>query len=334
MSIFKRRGRAIRLATTSLLLIALLALIAACGDDDDNGGGSPTATGTASEAAPSASATEPTASFPFTFTDSTGEDVTIGEQPERILSYSPAATEVLYAVGAGDQVVAVDEFSNYPEEAITKQRLTYSDPSPEIALAEEPDLVIMATRQEGQVEQFRALDITVVLLAEPEDLQGVLDQIETIGTLTGHSEEAEALIADLQDRIDTVTTKVADIEEGPKVFYEITPDLYTVSPDSFIGGVLTTLKARNIAEGATTAFPQLSAEVVIAEDPEVIILTDGSPTSGGQSPETVAARPGWSTITAVVEGRIHAVDPDVFSRPGPRIVDALEELAELLYPEQ
>lgn len=315
------RRRALRLAALSLLLLPLV-LGVACGDDDDEPG----------TATPADTATE-AAAFPVTITDSSGATVTVAEAPARILSYSPAITEILFAIGAGDQVVAVDEFSNYPPEAVALQKLTYSDPAPEQAVAEEPDLVFMSGRQEGQVEQFRALELTVVFLEEPPDVAGILQQIRDIGRLTGHAGEAEALADSLQARIDAIAEKLESVDEGPRVFVELTPDLYTVAPESFIGGLLTLVKAKNIAAGATSAFPQLSAEVVIDEDPEVIILTDGTPDSGGQSLETLRARPGWDAITAVKEGRVHAVDPDIFSRPGPRIVDALEELVALLYPD-
>lgn len=321
-SIFSRTG-----PLMALLAIALLAA-SACGGDDSS-------SATSAAAAPStnsATTATPAASFPFTLTDSGGTTVTFKEAPKRIISYSPGATEVLFAVGAGGQVVGVDKFSDYPPETATKAKLEYSKPAPEPALALQPDLVIMATRQESQVKQFRDLGMTVLLFKEPEDLKGVLDQVRTIGKLTGHPTDGERLASGMQERLDAIQKRVASVTDGPLVFYELSPDLYTAAPNTFIGALLTLLKARNVAQGATTQFPQLSAETVISANPQVVLLADGG-ASGGQSLETVKSRPGWSNLAAVKNGRVFAVHGNVFNRPGPRVVDALEQLVGILYPD-
>ena len=133
----------------------------------------------------------------------------------------------------------------------------------------------------------------------------------------------------MQARIETVRRQLSDVEQGPRVFFELDPLLYTVGPDSFIGSLLTTLKAQNIAEDAGGPFPQISVETVVERDPQVILFTD----SATESPETIAGRAGWDTITAVQEGRVFPVQSDLVSRPGPRIVEGLESLAMLLYPD-
>ncbi len=321
--------RSIFSRTRPLLALVAIALLAAnaCGGDDSS-----PAPSTATAQPPVASATAtPVASFPFTLTDSGGTAVTFKEAPRRIISYSPGATEILFAVGAGGQVVGVDRFSDYPSETSTKTKLEYSNPAPEPALALQPDLVIMATRQEGQVKQFRDLGMRAVLFKEPEDLKGVIAQVRTIGKLTGHSNDGDKLANGMQQRIDAIQKRVASVTDGPLVFYELSPDLYTAAPNTFIGALLTLLKAKNVAQGATTQFPQLSAETVINANPQVILLADG--TSGGQSLETVKSRPGWSNLLAVKNGRVFAVDVNVYNRPGPRVVDALEQLVGILYPD-
>ncbi|HJN92741.1 MAG TPA: ABC transporter substrate-binding protein, partial [Dehalococcoidia bacterium] len=250
--------------------------------------------------------------------------------PDRIISYSPGATEILFAIGAGDRVVATDTFSNFPEAVATLPKLEYTGPNPEPALGLEPSVVIMATQQEQQIAQFRDLGMRVLFVREADSLEGVLQNVLDLGTLTGRAEEATALVDSLQARIDAVAETLADIATGPVVFYELDASLYSASPDTFIGGVLSQLKARNVAAGASSPFPQLTAEAVIAADPEVVLLGDAP---YGESLESVAARPGWAGVSAVVEGRVFGVDPDVMNRPGPRIVDGLETLAALLYPE-
>ena len=155
-----------------------------------------------------------------------------------------------------------------------------------------------------------------------------------MGRIVGRTREAQELTKAMEARIQAVRDKVATIEQGPLVFYELDPLLYTVSPTSFIGSLFTILKAQNVADEAEGDFPKLSAEVIIQRDPEVIMLADAAQfTPQKETPETVAARPGWGSIRAVEQGRIYAVSPSLVSRPGPRIVQGLEELAALLYPD-
>jgi len=135
----------------------------------------------------------------------------------------------------------------------------------------------------------------------------------------------------MEEGIDAITDRLVDVVEGPRVYHELDNTFFTVAPDSFVGDFYNLLEAQNIAEGATTAYPQLTQEEVLARDPEVIILADGD---AGESPETVKARPGWGAISAVKNDRVYVVDPDIISRPSPRVVEGLEELARFLYPEK
>ena len=267
--------------------------------------------------------------FPITVAGSDGHELTLEERPTRIVSYSPGATETLFAIGAGDQVVAADEFSDYPDKTALLERVRYTDPDPERAIELEADLVILAGQQEAQVEQLRRLGLPVLFNRTPETVEGIFDSILLLGRATGHDEEATALIAEMQRRIEAVATRIADVERGPAVFYELTDDLYTASPDTFIGGMLHLLRAQNIANGATSPFPQLTTEAVIAADPQVILLADGE----WVSVESVSARPGWAGVAAVADGRVYPVDPDLGNRPGPRIVEAIEGMARLFYPD-
>ena len=254
------------------LLLSLAALAVACGDGGE------------SEPAPTSDAG---GGFPRTVVDSSGAEVVIEAPPQRIISYSPAATEILFAIGAGSRVVATDKFSNYPAETSDLPKLEYSSPDPEAALAHEPDLVLFATRQREQVQQFRDLGMTLLFIEEAESIESVFDSIILFGELSGNERQAQSLVASMRERIEAVTRAIDDIEQGPRVFYEITADLYTASPDTFIGSMLSLLKAQNVAAGAESPFPQLSAEAVIEADPQLVLLSDAafgeSPGDGGHA---------------------------------------------------
>lgn len=310
-----------------LLLVSTLVvgLALACG------GGEPTPSVTPT------SITVPTAiQDPYvtiTVTDSRGMDVVFDEAPQRIVSLSPAHTEILYALGLGDRVVGTDSFSDFPPDAGKKPTVGDAFTLNLEALFElEPDLVY--TTWEAHVADVERLGIRVLYLFTATDLQAVLDNIVLMGRITDREEEARAVLADMEARINAVVDRLAAVEKGPRLFYELDPGLFTLGPDTFIGNILEILKVQNVAEGANSPFPQLSAEVIVEKDPEVIILGDSKEyLSSGITVAEVEARPGWSGITAVVEGQVYSFDDSLISRPGPRIVDGIEQLAELLYPE-
>jgi iron complex transport system substrate-binding protein len=314
-----RRSNPLRLIPPRVGFLVIFASLA-CGS---SGGEAPAPAATGSAAGASA--------FPLSVTDSSGKTLTLDQAPRRIISDSPGATETLFAVGAGPAVVAVDRFADYPAETAALPRLEYSRPTAEPALALSPDLVIMATRQEAQVEAFRAVGLSVLYLKEPADIRGVIESVRLIGKVTGHLEAAEALAGDMERRIAAVEAKMRGVTRGPVVYYELTPDLYSAAPESFIGGLLSLVGAKNVAAGTNTPFPQLSQETVLKADPEVVLLADAG-ASGGQSLATLKERPGWSAMRAVQSGRVHEIDANVYSRPGPRIVEALEALVKLFYP--
>lgn len=318
----------------ALLLLVVAVLATACG-----GGGElvePTATPVASPTtAPTPSPTpspSPTSEpeFPLTITDDRGREIVIEAQPRRIASLSAAHTEILFAIEAGGQVVAVDLTSNFPAEAQELSQLDAFTPNLETIAGVIPDLVLIFFDPGDLIASLERLDLTVIFLETPAEVEGVFRHIELLGEATGRSQEAERLVSNMRERIEGITDKLAEIQQGPRIFHELDPTLFTVGPGSFIDDVYGLLKAQNIAADTGQPFPQLSNEVVIAADPEVIILADEVP---GETPDTVAARAGWRNISAVTSGRIYIVDPDIIGRPGPRIVEGLEVLASLLYAE-
>lgn len=300
----------------ALLAVAALVLVA-CGDDD-------------SDATPTPEETGAPGGFPVTITDDTGTGVTIDAQPEAIVTLSPSFAEVLFAIGAGDAVAAVDENTDFPAEAAGLPKVSGFEPNLEELVALEPDLVLMSFDPSGLQASLAEAGIPSLFLSNPADLDGVYEQIETIGAASGHPGEAETVTADMKAEIDEVVGQLADVTQGPRAFHELDNTLFTIGPGSFQDSIYTLLKAQNIAQSTGEPFPQLTSEAVIAADPEVIALADGE---FGESLETVAARPGWGSITAVTTGRVNPVDDDLLSRPGPRVVDGVKELASVLYPE-
>lgn len=278
-----------------------------------------------------AGATPVAAAFPLTVTDDLGRTVTFERAPARIISIVPSNTEILFALGLGDRVVALDAYSDYPPETKDKPKVgDYLNPDIEGMVAAQPDLVLAAGSNDATViPALDRLGIPAVAL-EPENLGDVLANIDLIGRLAGVPERAAALSCALAARTAAVEAAVAGADR-PRVFFEISTDLYTAGPGSFVDDLIARAGGTNVAADAAIAWPQLNAEAVVAADPEVILLVDHE---AGVTPESVAARPGWSEISAVKDGRIVQLAPDPVVRPGPRLVDGLEELARALHPDR
>jgi iron complex transport system substrate-binding protein len=297
-------------------LTALVLALAACGDSaegDDEG----------------AAASSSAADFPVTLTADNGE-VTIEEQPAAIVSLSPTATETLFTIGAGDQVEAVDDNSTHPAEAPITDLSAFT-PNAEAIVAYEPDLVVLSDDQNGIVDALESLDVPVLLLGAAEDLDDAYAQMELLGEATGHAEEAADAAADVRDRIQAAVDSVPADAAGQKVFHELGPELYSADSSTFIGSIYGLLGLENIADGApdpSGGYPQLSAEYVVEQAPDLIVLADTR--CCDQSAATVAERPAFAAVPAVVDGRVVEADDDVASRWGPRIADFAETVAEAL----
>ena len=311
-------------------LIAVLVFAAACGDDD---GGTDVTPAEAqkffdcSEAFPGSA--PDAAAFPAEVTDGSGRSVTIEAAPLAIASLSAGHTEILYAIGAGDAMTAVDNTSDCPVATSSLEHMDAFSPSVESIVALEADVVVLFFDPVDLVQSLADLGVTVLMMPSPSSITGVYDQIEILGDATGHATEADDLIASMKVAVAEITESVDGLD-APTFFHEVDNTYYTAGPGSFIADLYDELGADNIAESTGQAFPQMSAEAIIVADPQVIILADED---AGESPETVAARPGWDVIAAVTDGRVYVVSPDIISRPGPRLVEALETLAALLYLE-
>lgn len=314
-------------ATTMAIVFGLVA--GACGDDDAStvqSGDRPDGTETT---AADDSATGDEGAFPVTVSADNGE-VTIEARPEAIVSVSPTGTEMLFAIGAGDQVVAVDEYSYYPEEAPVTD-LSGFQPNVEAIAGYEPDLVVLSNDPGDVVDGLDLLGIPAIVLDGAADLDAAYSQIELLGAATGHVGDAAELVGQMQAEIDEIVDGLPeDLVEGT-YYHELGPEYYSITSDTFIGEVYALLGLRSIgdaADGAASSggYPQLSAEFIVDADPDYIFLADAE--CCDQSPETVAARPGWGTMSAVTGDRVVVVDEDIASRWGPRIVDFLRQVAE------
>ena len=266
---------------------------------------------------------KPKPAFPVTIKAANGA-VTITKRPARIVSLSPSTTEDLYAVGAGRQVVAVDELSNYPTRA-PRTKLSGYTPNVEAIAGYRPDLVIV--RSEAGVAQLRRLGITVLQLKEAGDLAQAYAQVLQVGRATGHTKQATSVVRWMRRQINAELRSIQGRPRQLSVYHELTTDFYSATSATFIGRVYRLLGLRNIADEATAAgsYPQLSAEFIVASNPDLIVLADSK--CCGQSLSTVAARPGWSDIDAVRNRHVVAMDDDIASRWGPRIVAFVRAVA-------
>lgn len=264
--------------------------------------------------------------FPVTVSAANG-DVVLETRPTRIISISPTATEMLFALGAGDQVVAVDEFSTFPESAPITD-LSGFQPSVEAIASYEPDLVIVSFDPNELVASLLAVGIPVLLAPSVATFDDVYAQIEQLGAATGNVAEASELVANMQAEIDEIVAGLADIAIAPTYYHELGPELYTATSATFIGEVYATLGFVNIADAADVdgfGFPQLSAEWILDQNPDFIFLADTLCCAA--SAESIAERPGWDGLDAVINGRVVELDDDVASRWGPRVVDLLRAIA-------
>ena len=336
------RSRERRTTRTLIGLAAGLSLVAAaCGSDSDES--SPATQDTEAETVDTEAETVDTADGDATTEDTTtdGTDEATagsaptdtaameeGEVPERIVSLSPTHTEILFAIGAGDQVVAVDDFSNFPAEALElPNELSGFEPNIEAIAAYEPDLVVLSS--DGAVAQLDELGIATWVGPAASSFDDTYTQIEQLGAETGHVGDAAELVGSMQTRIDEIVANAPETETPLTYFHELSPDLFSVTSDTFIGQQYELLGLENIAgssaDGDGNQYPQLNAEAVIEASPDLIFLADTK--CCGETSDSVAARPGWDAIAAVQNGNVIEMDDDIASRWGPRIVDYLEAVA-------
>lgn len=275
------------------------------------------------------------ADFPVTLTDALNHSVTLRARPDRIVSMAPSNTEILFALGAGPQVAGVTTYCNYPPEAAEKPNVgEFSRSSLESIVSLDPDLVLAARFNPMDVlEGLRRLDIPVFALA-PSRLSDVLDTIEQIGRLSGHAAAADSLARTMRSRISRVRRAVACVPDSarPLVLWgRLEAPMYTAGPGGYLNDLINLAGGRNIAADARVDWPQIGLETVVDRNPDVIIVSGGD-ANIGRDLKRLRNTGGWREVGAVIHGRIYNVDPDLLQRPGPRIVDGLEQLCRILHP--
>jgi iron complex transport system substrate-binding protein len=265
------------------------------------------------------------AGFPVTLETPAGK-VEVRQRPTRVVSLSPTATEMLFALGAGGQVVAVDDYSNYPP-AAPKTKLSALEPNVEAIAGYRPDLVVFATDPGDLASSLRRLEIPAVALPAATRLDDTYAQLQQLGKATGHPAEAEALVASMRAEIQQIVAS-ARLERPLTYYHELDKSLFSATSKTFIGQLYAQLGLENVADRADkdgSGYPQLSAEYVVKADPDLIFLADTK--CCAQSAKTVAARAGWDQVRAVRDGAVVELDDDVASRWGPRVVDFLRTVA-------
>lgn len=269
--------------------------------------------------------------------DGLGRQIILDEPAQRVVSLAPSNTEILFAVGAGDQVIGRDEFSDYPNQANSLPSVGggFGDYNLEAILDLEPDLVLAAEiNTPEQVKSMEDLGLTVFLLPNPTSLEEMYENLLTVAKLTGHESDTEELVEGLRDRVTQVQMGIESAEDQPTAFYELDatdPSApWTAGSGTFIDTLITMAGGMNIASDLEGQYLQISVEELLVRDPQVILLGDSA---YGVTAESLSERTGWNNISAMVNGRIYAFDDNLVSRPGPRLVDGLEELARLLHPD-
>jgi iron complex transport system substrate-binding protein len=275
------------------------------------------------------------ARFSGNFTDDLGRQVTLETVPQRIVSVSPACTEILFALGLGDQVVGVTEYCNYPEEALSKPKIgTFTSPNLEVIMAQDPDLVLAtAGVQSDMVGRMEEMGLKVYVV-NPATFDETVAIIRDVGSLTGREAEAARIADDMQKRADeiaaAVKSKTAAGGTSPKVFYEIfyENNVWTAGRNSIISDLIRMAGGTNLGDADSADYYEFSVESLIAGNPDVYLVGSGSMANPGD----ITTRAGWDMMNAVRNGRVYVVNEDLVYRTGPRLIDGLESIYQAIMP--
>lgn len=313
------KRHSLRIASISVLLVLAMSFFTHC-----------------KGAQPKPSSNTAAPAYPLTVTDSLGRQVNIQKKPERFVSLAPSNTEILFALGLAQEVVGVTTFCNYPPEAKDKEKVGgFSDPNIEKIVSLKPDLVLATSMHEKVVGELEKLGINVMVLAA-KSVQEVMNTIQLVATTAGNTNEADRVIGEMQKKIDLVKSAVKDIPEGKRVkaFHLVWDEpIMTAGPNTLLHDLITLAGGINIAKDAGQQYPTYSLEVLVAKNPDVI-MAPRIHGGGGLDPEKIKTKTGWNVISAVKNNRVYLLEDDLVSRPGPRIVDGLLEVARALYPER
>lgn len=317
-----------------LLLVSMVLVLAACSTSKVTEEGTPpaesSAPSTTSSETPGEAAGESAA---ITVVDGIGKEVTLDKKPERIISLMPSNTEILYALGVGDQVVGVTELCNYPEDAATKAKVSDSfNINIEEIVALKPDVVFAYTLgQPEAVQKLEELGIKVITIKSAGNIDDVYSDIELIAKATGNEDKAKEIINGMKQKLEGIVSKVSTIDTKKRVYLEISPspDIWTAGSGTFQDELLKLIGVENIF-GDVEGWASVSEEVVISSKPDIILTTVGY---APEPEKEILARSSWQEIPAIKNNHVYYVDSDLTTRPGPRIVDGVEVLFQAIYPE-
>lgn len=299
-----------------MMVLVLVSVLVGCGNPD-----------AAKEDRPQA-AQETGASFPVTIKDDTGAQVTVEQEPKRIVTLVPSTTEIAFALGLDDRIVGVTSNDNYPPKVKEIEKVGDINVNVEKVLGLKPDLVLASPINGETVEKLRSLGLTV-LSVDAQSLEEVYESIRRVGKATGAVKQAEQLIDEMEKEKEQVVQKVSSIPEKErlKVWIEVDQTPFTAGGDTLLNELVTLAGGRNVA-AEMKGWPQVSSEKVIKWNPDVILTTYG------KADESIASRPGWNRIAAVKAKRIHSLNPDLTTRPGPRVTEGMKQIVQILYPER
>lgn len=297
-------------------VIALSAALVGCSSDNDP----------AQEAGPISNS-----SFPVSVVTgdaNSGEEITIEQEPSRIVSLSPSATEVLFDIGAGDKVVAVDEFSTYPAEAPLVEGLSGYMPNVESVLGYNPDLVVVSEDDEALANGLDATNVPMLIIPAVSDIDGIYEQVDRLGLATGNSEEAGAKVEEMRAEIENAFASVPESVKnaGLTYYHELDTSYYSITDNTFIGSIYKQFGLTSIADGADTDYPQLSSEAIIDANPDVMFFANLD--SEGMTYDQIASRPGWGAINAVRNRAMISLNEDLASRWGTRTAEFIAMIAD------
>lgn len=278
------------------------------------------------------------AAFPITIKDALDQEVVIEEKPEKLVSLMPSNTEIVFALGLGEELVGVSDYDNYPKEAMEKENVGGMEFNVEKIISLNPDIVLAhassAHNSTEGLQQIRDAGIEVVVVNDASSFEDVYKSMEMIGQATGAEKEADKLVSDMKEKLASIKEKATTISDNEKksVYIEVSeePNLFTTGKNTFMQEMLDTINAKNII--SEEGWIQVDQEAVIAANPDAIITTYGAYSE--KSPiDQINSRKGWQEITAVKEKQIVDVDSDMVTRSGPRLVEGVEAVAKAVYPD-
>jgi iron complex transport system substrate-binding protein len=316
-----------KLSSLLLILFVTIVALAACGEQKDP---------VKDEANNSTEQKGEETAFPVTIKDALDNEVTIEKKPEKIVSVIPSNTEIVFALGLGEEVVGVSNFDNYPEEAASKEKIGDMELNIEKIISLQPNLVLAhestADNAKEGLQQLRDAGITVLVIHDALNFDQVFDTIKMIGKATGETKKAEEVITGMKDKLAEIKAKAGEIKEKRKVFVEVSPapEVFTTGKNTFMDQMISLINAENIANDQE-GWIQMDQEAIIDRNPDVIITTYGFYTENAA--ELVLSRQGWENVNAIKNKQVIDVDSDTVTRSGPRIVEGVEDLAKAVYPE-